>query len=600
MNGKLMSHLVGLFFTLTLIGCSDAQQPQSNPMEESGEGESSDVGAETNDGTDEPATTISETFVCRYDNAFSGFAECKEYRGGWERAEVDEDCGEVFSGVSGTLTAEFCDQESALGTCTVDVSEGITSVTFYYGGDLGVTESMCGSFLGGVWEGTGNDEESAVVEDDFTYALSEMLSNDEVTVTPECTDDTCVDALSDAEEGIWFRPTQTTSTTGIVFYPGGAVDPRAYAPAAQILAKQGFTVVIVPMPGGFAFSAFDRVNVIIESDPSVTSWFLGGHSAGGAAAIMYAARSENVQIDGMFLLAAYGSPSDDLSASDLPIVSLFGTNDGLTTLDEIEQSKLTLPSETLFIELQGANHAQFGYYGDQERDLSADIGQAEQHQLYTSAIAHFVQSTQQEQSPEIHPGFEAAREIGLDWCKTAQKLIGGLEDESKVNVSVAANLMLFSESKPALLEGNVIDVQAFSSDFGNPTILDAPSVLMGETWCKMKEKAALPSELVVNTSTTCREVNQAALDWAVSQLNEQERAAYESSSLVINFAEDQVLETGFEWLQASAVDLNGTTLRASRFSIGLNREDVPAESRGVSYCKTWSPARALLWVLGAE
>ena len=112
---------------------------------------------------------------------------------------------------------------------------------------------------------------------------------------------TCVQTLAANEEGIWFRPTQTTSTTGLIIYPGGAVDPRAYAPAAQTLAAMGFTVVIVPMPGNFAFSAFERANVMIESEPSIESWFLGGHSAGGAAAIMYAARTE-VQIDGMFLV----------------------------------------------------------------------------------------------------------------------------------------------------------------------------------------------------------------------------------------------------------------------------------------------------------
>ena len=422
---------------------------------------------------------------------------------------------------------------------------------------------MCESSLGGVWEAAEDGEAVVPESDDFGFALESMISNEVVSVSPECLNDTCVQALAANAEGIWFRPIEGTSTTGLIIYPGGAVDPRAYAPAAQSLAAMGFTVVIVPMPGGFAFTAFDRANVMIESEPSIDSWFLGGHSAGGVAAIMYAARSESVEIDGMFLLAAYGNPNDDLSASNLPVLSVFGTNDGLTTLDEIDTSKLTLPVSTLYIELQGANHAQFGYYGDQDGDNVADISQGQQHQLFTSAIAHFVQSTQQSTVLEIHPGFEAAREVGLDWCKTAQKLIGGLEDESKVNVSVAADLMLFGESKPSLLVDNVIDVQAFSSDLGNPSNLYAPSVLMGETWCKMKEKVTLPSSLVVNESTTCREVNQAAIEWAVSQLNDQERAVYESSSLVLSFAEDQVLETGFEWLQESSVELDGTTLRAS-------------------------------------
>ena len=48
----------------------------------------------------------------------------------------------------------------------------------------------------------------------------------------------------------------------------------------------------------------------------------------------------------------YGSPDDDLSAS-LPVLSIFGTNDGVTTLDEIDTSKLTLPATTFTSSFKG-------------------------------------------------------------------------------------------------------------------------------------------------------------------------------------------------------------------------------------------------------
>jgi len=50
------------------------------------------------------------------------------------------------------------------------------------------------------------------------------------------------------EPWLVFQPAQETPTTGSDFYPGGRVDPRAYAPAAYKIAENGYLVVIVPMP----------------------------------------------------------------------------------------------------------------------------------------------------------------------------------------------------------------------------------------------------------------------------------------------------------------------------------------------------------------
>src|SRR5512135_1218189 len=44
-----------------------------------------------------------------------------------------------------------------------------------------------------------------------------------------------------------FKPTQP-GDTGMIFYPGGLVDPAAYAPLMKSLSDQGIMTVIVPMP----------------------------------------------------------------------------------------------------------------------------------------------------------------------------------------------------------------------------------------------------------------------------------------------------------------------------------------------------------------
>ena len=51
-----------------------------------------------------------------------------------------------------------------------------------------------------------------------------------------------------AEEGWVFTPTSGDATRGVVFYPGGRVDVRSYAPYARGVAEQGFVVVMTPMP----------------------------------------------------------------------------------------------------------------------------------------------------------------------------------------------------------------------------------------------------------------------------------------------------------------------------------------------------------------
>jgi hypothetical protein len=45
-----------------------------------------------------------------------------------------------------------------------------------------------------------------------------------------------------------FTPTDTKPTTGLIFYSGGKVDPRAYAPQMHAIADQGYLTVITPMP----------------------------------------------------------------------------------------------------------------------------------------------------------------------------------------------------------------------------------------------------------------------------------------------------------------------------------------------------------------
>ena len=201
-------------------------------------------------------------------------------------------------------------------------------------------------------------------------ALSALRSDDQVEVTNE--------------PWLSFRPTAGQPAAGLVLYPGARVDPRAYAPPAHALAREGYLVVIVPMPLNLAFFAPDRAAEVMAAFPEVAHWAVGGHSLGGAMAARFAYRNPDV-VQGLVLWAAYPASTDDLSGRSLAVTSISGTRDGLATPAKIGASRTLLPPETLWVAIEGGNHAQFGWYGPQPGDNSAAISREEQQEQIVAA-----------------------------------------------------------------------------------------------------------------------------------------------------------------------------------------------------------------------
>lgn len=216
-------------------------------------------------------------------------------------------------------------------------------------------------------------------------ALDSLKSDETVEVLPRCLTETCINRLVDTKRGIVFRPQQQHSPeVGVVFYPGGKVDPRAYAPIANALASSGVLSIIVPMPENLSFLGADRFQNVVTEVPGVKKWYLIGHSLGAASAVSYA-KANPQDIAGLVLWGAYIKPDNDLSKVDIPVTSVYGLRDGVSTPDEIEKGKPFLPVNTQYIPLPGANHAQFGTYGFQDGDLAATITPRKQQQLTVSA-----------------------------------------------------------------------------------------------------------------------------------------------------------------------------------------------------------------------
>ncbi len=180
------------------------------------------------------------------------------------------------------------------------------------------------------------------------------------------------------EPWLVFTPVTPTVTTGFIFYPGGRVNAQAYAPAARAIATAGYLVIIVPMPLNLAVFAPARASEVIAAYPAIEHWAMGGHSLGGAMAANFVAKQPDA-VEALVFWAAYPAEGDSLARRDqLVVTSIYGTQDGLATVEEIDDSRARLPPHSTFVAIEGGNHAQFGWYGAQSGDNPATITRAAQ------------------------------------------------------------------------------------------------------------------------------------------------------------------------------------------------------------------------------
>lgn len=190
-----------------------------------------------------------------------------------------------------------------------------------------------------------------------------------------------------------FKPLKRAPTTGFILYPGGFVDPKAYAPIARDIAAAGYLVVIPPMPLNLAVLDVRVAGEIITAYPDISHWFIGGHSLGGSMAASFSKDNPSL-IDGLVLWASYPAGSIDLSKADLIVTSIYGTLDGVATPEEVLAAKPLLPTNTLWVPIEGGNHAQFGWYGLQKGDNPASISpEAQQDQVVRATLSLISQLT---------------------------------------------------------------------------------------------------------------------------------------------------------------------------------------------------------------
>ena len=174
---------------------------------------------------------------------------------------------------------------------------------------------------------------------------------------------------------------------GIIFYPGGKVEAESYAPLMEALAERDMLAILVSMPGNLAVLDADAAEGIQDEYPEIDTWYMAGHSLGGSMAASYLGDEED-SFDGLILLASYST--EDLSGTDLKVLSIYGDKDGVLDMKKYEENKVNLPDYFEEYIIQGGCHAYFGDYGAQEGDGQPEITVEEQIRVTADAMVIFI------------------------------------------------------------------------------------------------------------------------------------------------------------------------------------------------------------------
>ncbi len=174
------------------------------------------------------------------------------------------------------------------------------------------------------------------------------------------------------------------SDLGIIFYPGGKVEAKAYEPLMYEFASQNICCVLIQMPFNLAVFGINSADDVLELNDEI-NWYIAGHSLGGAMASAYA--TDNLKdLSGLILLAAY--PTDELP-EDFPVISVYGSEDGVLDMEKYSSEKELAANFTEII-INGGNHSGFGNYGHQSGDGQAEISKAEQWRLTVENIVEWI------------------------------------------------------------------------------------------------------------------------------------------------------------------------------------------------------------------
>ncbi|MCC6539453.1 MAG: hypothetical protein IT162_18015 [Bryobacterales bacterium] len=189
-----------------------------------------------------------------------------------------------------------------------------------------------------------------------------------------------------------FFPQAAAARRGLIFLPGGLVDPEAYVPLARAVAEAGHPVLLHYLPMRSAFTEkqiqelFEQVQLFLAAG-SPNPWVIAGHSRGAMLAARFVhERPHAPHVAGLALLGTTHPRDFSLASVTIPVTKIYGTHDGIAPLAAMQANRDKLPPHTRWMEIKGGNHTQFGFYRHQLFDGTATIPREEQMRQVVQAL----------------------------------------------------------------------------------------------------------------------------------------------------------------------------------------------------------------------
>jgi pimeloyl-ACP methyl ester carboxylesterase len=111
---------------------------------------------------------------------------------------------------------------------------------------------------------------------------------------------------------------------------------------------------------------------------------IAGHSRGALHAARFAAAHAD-RIAALVLMGTSHPRDRDLSALPIPIMKIVATNDGVVGDAQFDRARL--PASTMWVRIEGGNHAQFGFYAPYQLfDGRATISRRQQQDQVLAAF----------------------------------------------------------------------------------------------------------------------------------------------------------------------------------------------------------------------
>ncbi|XP_042206767.1 uncharacterized protein LOC121855736 isoform X2 [Homarus americanus] len=195
------------------------------------------------------------------------------------------------------------------------------------------------------------------------------------------------------------------------------------------------------------------------------------------------------------------------------------------------------------------------------------------------------------------------------WTEHGQRIMSAVLDKYSeyltVTDTIFETLLKFSSSKPhVVLEQKMANTTTSTHIYPNPNRLSVGSepITSKEMGTKFKSREAIMELLIplgveFGDEVSCRDINQAAFDLALSTASGLSKSRFETRGRSSTFHPDEVKLTGSGWLEAHllySITDAGLEVKSPSLPTDVN---VGFGLGGMHYCKLLTPTRALEYLI---